>query len=424
MKFTQQKIYLVIALTLTALVGLVAIQTTWISGAIELKRQQFDKDTLGMMGDVGRSVAKDTLLLNELQTLIETGETERPKQELIAELRTLLDSTFRAENLDIEYEFGIISTKLKDKTPWLSSTQAMIPQLIKSQYRSCGSLFNTLASLHFIFPDKESFIERQVGTLAATSALFVLIITGCFAYVIITVRRQKKLSDMKNDFINNMTHEFKTPIFSISLASKTLGKSSAITNSEKLSSYLKLIENENGRLKNQVDKVLQIALLDSGNFQLDKKNINLHQLIRSVVKSFELILSEKNGSLKLDLNSESETLYADETHISNIIYNLVDNAMKYTGETPEICISTESSDEGISLTVKDNGIGMDVEAQKYVFDKFYRAPTGNIHNVKGFGLGLSYVKSIVDAHKGDIRLHSKVNQGTEFTVFLPSLSTT
>ena len=135
------------------------------------------------------------------------------------------------------------------------------------------------------------------------------------------------------------------------------------------------------------------------------------------------MVAEKQGKMHLDLGSDSTTLYADETHISNIIYNLVDNAMKYSGNTPEICISTEILEEGVSLTVKDNGIGMDMEAQKYVFDRFYRAPTGNIHNVKGFGLGLSYVKSIVDAHKGNIKLNSKVNQGTEFTIFLPSLST-
>ncbi|GAB5524105.1 MAG: hypothetical protein Roseis2KO_19770 [Roseivirga sp.] len=274
----------------------------------------------------------------------------------------------------------------------------------------------TAFDISFNYPN---FIAENAAMLRVT-ILLLLVLVLAFAYTVITINRQKKLSELKNDFINNLTHEFKTPIFSISLASGLLKKSEKIKESDKLMKYAELIDNEGQRLKSQVDKVLQMALIDSGNFKLEKKQLDLHELISKVAKNFELVVSERDGLLELDLHARRHIIVADETHLNNIIYNLLDNAVKYTDKKPEITVSTTDSDKGIELKIRDNGIGIGEDVQKFIFDKFYRAESGNLHNVKGFGLGLSYVKSVIDAHKGRIRLDSKRDKGSEFSIFLPA----
>ena len=233
------------------------------------------------------------------------------------------------------------------------------------------------------------------------------------------IHRQKKLSTIKNEFINNLTHEFKTPIASISLAASLLRNNEKEIDQGRKMNYLKLINHETKRLEGQVDKVLQIAMIDSGNFSLEKKQLNVHEIIERVVESMGLVVSERSGQITLDLKASNQTVMADETHLVNIIYNLVDNALKYTMDIPQISIATTDENEGIQIIVKDNGIGIGKEIQKYIFDKFYRAETGDVHNVKGFGLGLSYVKKIIEAHKGKIDLISQINQGSEFRLYFP-----
>jgi two-component system phosphate regulon sensor histidine kinase PhoR len=276
------------------------------------------------------------------------------------------------------------------------------------------------AHINFHFPNKGFYIAKQIGWMLSLSILGILIIVGCFAYTILTIRKQKKLAEMKNDFINNMTHEFKTPIFSISLASKALGKSPQVQQSDKLNSYLNLIHDESKRLKGQVDKVLQMTLANSDYSKINKEKVNLHELIKNVSTNFDLILSEKNGDISLDLHADRHIIYADKTHLTNIIQNLIDNAIKYSKREPDITISTEDQGDGVSFSITDNGIGMDADTKEHIFDKFYRAQSGDIHDVKGFGLGLSYVKNIVEAHKGRIKLNSKLNKGSTFTIFLPT----
>jgi two-component system phosphate regulon sensor histidine kinase PhoR len=221
---------------------------------------------------------------------------------------------------------------------------------------------------------------------------------------------------MKNDFINNLTHEFKTPIFSIDLASSILKKAPELQKSNKLLRYVDVIENEGKRLSSQVDKVLQMALVDSGNFKLEKKNIDIHELIFKVVKNFEILVNDRGGKIELNLLANKTILFVDETHLKNILYNLLDNAQKYSTNNPEIVITTEDSEVGLSLSIQDNGIGINEHIQQYVFDKFYRGDSSDIHNIKGFGLGLSYVKSVIDAHKAKIDLISDPDTGSTFVL--------
>ena len=436
MAFSQKKIYLVIALTVISLVGVVLVQFFWIDAAFETQRKQFEHRSSSLLNQFGESVQADKPLHNALLHLVApscaTGEPD-PTYTVAAirdSLEMKIDSVFQSGNFNITYNFAVVrhneGSIVNRHEVLLSSLGAGEANKFKNdEYQdacACSSLFGGNGHIYFDFPNKDLFIAKQIWEMLALSILFVLAISGCFAYTIITIRRQKKLSEMKNDFINNLTHEFKTPIFSISLASKALGNSEKVTESKKLSKYLDLIDGENKRLKTQVDKVLQMAMLDSDNFHLEKKNINLHDLIRRVTQSFELIVENQNGSINLDLNARKDLLYADETHLSNIIYNLVDNAVKYSEDEPEITITTTDTKDGVCFSVKDNGIGMDTDEQKYIFDKFYRAQSGDIYKDKGFGLGLSYVKSIVDAHKGWIKLKSALNKGSEFTVYIPKAS--
>lgn len=230
--------------------------------------------------------------------------------------------------------------------------------------------------------------------------------------------RQKKLSEIKNDFINNMTHEFKTPIATISLAVDALRNEKVQQDPKKMSYFSEIIKEENQRMNRQVETILRAALLEKQEIQLNLKPLHIHQIVTDVADNFMLRLQEKGGTLELKLNATNDLIEADEVHISNLINNLMDNAVKYAKDNvpPKICIFTSSTDKKFSIRIEDNGIGMNRETVKRIFERFYRAHTGNIHNVKGFGLGLSYVKSVVDAHDGHIKPESTLGKGSCFTI--------
>lgn len=355
-----------------------------------------------------------------------------PDNEIFRELKSTIDAFFDRYELDIEYRVkGMIaghSTCFFYSDERMRAEMPIIEEVVNGQHFMClcgpnagathgrhGAGDYTAFDVSMSYPN---YVEKN-ATLLRITILLLLVLIGAFSYTVITLNRQKKLSDLKNDFINNLTHEFKTPIFSISLASGLLRKSEEVKKSDRLVKYAELIDNEGKRLKSQVDKILQVALIDSGNFKLEKKQLDLHDIIQKVSKNFDLIITEQEGALKLDLQAEKSFLKADETHLNNIIYNLLDNAVKYTENRPEIVVSTASTERGMELRVKDNGVGITEDVQKQIFDKFYRAESGNLHNVKGFGLGLSYVKSVVDAHGGTIKIRSKKQKGSEFNIFLP-----
>jgi two-component system phosphate regulon sensor histidine kinase PhoR len=233
--------------------------------------------------------------------------------------------------------------------------------------------------------------------------------------------RQKKLSEIKNDFINNMTHEFKTPIATISLAVDAIRNEKVQGDREKLKYFGDIIKEENQRMNRQVETILKSALMDRQEVQLNQKPLHVHTIINDVADNFILRLQEKNGTLETNLKATNDLINGDEVHISNLVNNLMDNAVKYSKENvpPKICLSTTSNNKSFFIKIEDNGIGMTKETVKRIFEKFYRAHTGNIHNVKGFGLGLSYVKTVVEAHDGQIKADSTLGKGSCFTIELP-----
>ncbi|RYY59274.1 MAG: HAMP domain-containing histidine kinase, partial [Chitinophagaceae bacterium] len=236
-----------------------------------------------------------------------------------------------------------------------------------------------------------------------------------------TMLRQKKLAQIKNDFINNMTHEFKTPIATISLAVDALRNEKVQADVKKLSYFSEIIKEENQRMNRQVETILKAALLERQEIQLNRKELDAHQIIQDVADNFMLRLQEKGGSLGLSLDADNPIIYADEVHFSNLVNNLMDNAVKYSKENvpPRIQLTTSADERRFFIRIEDNGIGMNRETLKRIFEKFYRAHTGNIHNVKGFGLGLSYVKSVVEAHQGHIKAESTLGKGSAFTMDFP-----
>lgn len=273
--------------------------------------------------------------------------------------------------------------------------------------------------LYIYFPKQDTYLLKETGFLVIPTVVLTAMLIGIFIFTIMIILRQKKLSDIKNDFINNMTHELKTPISTISLASQML-RDNTVSNTPRTIEHISgIIFQESKRLTTQVEKVLQMAVFNEGKLKLKFKELNINTLINSVVLNFELRVKSKNGELISDLKAEPAIIKGDEVHITNVLFNLLDNAVKYSKEEPQISISTEFEDGFVIVSVKDHGIGISKEHLGQIFERFYRVPTGNVHDVKGFGLGLSYVKIIVDAHKGKIKVDSALNKGTKFMIYFP-----
>jgi two-component system phosphate regulon sensor histidine kinase PhoR len=283
-------------------------------------------------------------------------------------------------------------------------------------------MFSRPGYLSIYFPHRTSFLFRSLGFMGISSIILTLLVILGFSLTIFVIFRQKRLSEIKNDFVNNMTHELKTPISTISLASQMLNDNSIPQESKNLGNISRIIGDESKRLGYQVEKVLQMAIFDKGRIRLKFKNTDLNDLVQNVITNFDLQVQNQAGSITGELNARDALLEVDPVHMTNVISNLVDNAIKYSGEAPEISIGTFNRDGELVIRVADRGIGIKKEDQRRVFEKFYRVPTGNVHNVKGFGLGLSYVKKIVEEHKGTVEMKSEFGHGTEFEISIPENS--
>ncbi len=281
---------------------------------------------------------------------------------------------------------------------------------------------NSFAEQNFLtirFTNQERTIFREIYPLLVLSIVVIMIFLFSFYFIMASNLKQKKLSTIKNDFISNMTHEFKTPISTISLASEMLSDSTISQTPDKQTRYLKMIRDENKRLSVLVESILQTSILDKGEFKLKLTEIDIHEIINIAINNTQLLISQRGGVITTSLMAQKFKIVGDRVHLTNIVFNLIDNAIKYTQGVPEISVKTENVEEGIRISVKDNGIGISKENQRKIFDKFYRVPTGNVHNVKGFGLGLSYVLAVVEKHGGMVDVHSEINKGSTFLITLP-----
>jgi len=335
-----------------------------------------------------------------------------------------LDSLIKVEltnkGIYTEYEYGIFSPVKNQMV--IEKTGKYHNELIEKSVAFNifpSDLFRAPEYLLIYFPKKETYLFTQTWLILFIAAILILFIILSFVYTIRTIIKQKRLGEMKNDFINNMTHEFKTPVSTISLACQALTDDDIVKSEMLYQNYLHVISDENKRLGVMAEKILQTAVLEKGQIKLKKEPLDIHFIINEVIKNINLQVEAKERKIITELNATSCIINADKVHITNVIYNLVDNANKYTPENPRIILATESNDSGVYFSVEDNGIGISHANLKKIFEKLYRVPSGNIHNVKGFGLGLSYVKTIVEMHNGNVDVVSELKKGSKFTIYLP-----
>mgnify|MGYP000390651300 CR=1 FL=1 len=333
------------------------------------------------------------------------------------EIELLLDRELENRGMEIDYEYGVYSrglpTKVKSsKFKYGESTTYKTPFFKDSEGNSNFSLLLN-------FPKKKKFLLQSILGMAILSLVFTLIIVIAYSGAIYQLIKQKQISEIKSDFINNMTHEFKTPIATINLAVEAIKNPKIIGDPEKVQRYLQMIREENKRMHAQVENVLRISKLEKNQLDISKDRVNVHDIINKSITHVQLIVNDRGGYIKTHLNAERSELLANEMHFGNVIVNILDNAVKYSPNEPKIDVFTEVVNNSIVIEIKDQGAGMSKAVLKRVFEKFYREHTGDIHNVKGHGLGLAYVKKIVEDHQGEVYAESEKDKGTSFYIKLP-----
>lgn len=401
--------------------GITITQWYWVRRAFDLKEAEFERTV-------------NTALFNVAHQIFEINKTPSPAVNPVKQVSTnyfivqvngevdasllefLLRSEFEKRNIAVDFEYGVYdcsSKKMKygDYIPLMPTAEKASSHKLPA-WSDYGNYFGVQ------FPNREAHLINQMGIWSFSSLVLLLVILF-FAYTLFVILKQKRLSEIQKDFINNMTHEFKTPISTIAVSTEVLKDPGIVHQPERLLNYTTIIEKENIRLKHQVERVLQMAKLDKEDIGLKKEQVDVHQIINDAIQNIRPSLQEKNGTIVCDLKAERHRIEADRLHLTNVLYNLIDNAIKYCRRSPEIIISTHNLNKHLCIDVKDNGLGIARENHKKVFQKFYRVPTGNVHDVKGFGLGLHYVKSVVSAHKGTIKLESNLDNGSVFKIVLP-----
>jgi two-component system phosphate regulon sensor histidine kinase PhoR len=402
------------------MMGLLIVQGFWMKRAFDIEERQFNHTVQIALKNIADSIVSSQNSIKPAETHVR----QLSSNFFFAELNTpinpeLLDSLLKKElgirQLKAAYELGIYKSK-DDTLVYGEYIPATIQWQIDHARDSNPIHAAEKSNFAIYFPNKFSVIAGELK-IWIFSTVVLLLMLAFFIYAILTMLRERRLAEIKEDFINNLTHEFKTPISNIELASEAL-KTNKI-DIAKQSRYHTIIHNENQRLKSQVERVLQMGTVDKNELRLDLKLVNIHDLIQKLSQNVGMRVNEKVGTFKVELNAVHAELLADEFHLTNTVYNVLDNAEKYSKDKPEISISTKNEKGGLLISIKDTGIGIKQDFQKFVFDKFFRVPTGDVHNVKGFGLGLSYVKTIIEAHKGTVTLESKLNQGSQFDIYLP-----
>ncbi len=416
----------VILLGAFSILSLLAVQTYWVLRSWNLQEQEFDRkvrqallDTARDLARMGLFVLKDASLIEQPSSNYYVVNIDNPFDE--ASLEFYLQKAFENQGMREDFQYGIFDC---------SNNQMVSGKMIKymkptlAQGESLNAPLPTHYNSDFVyyfgvrFPNKSANLLSNMWLVVVFTVLM-LITVAFFIYAMFVILRQKQLSELQRDFINNMTHEFKTPISTINISTDVFLQNETIRADQRLNRYSGIIKEQTMRLNTQVEKVLQLAKIERDKIELNLEDIDLSELIASISPSMELKINERQGQLQLDLQAPQAHIRADRLHLTNILHNLVDNGVKYSRSAPEITISLREEDRQFVLAVKDNGIGIAKEHQKHVFNKFYRVPTGNVHNVKGFGLGLFYVKTICKEHGWKLQLHSEPQKGTTVEIHMP-----
>ena len=331
----------------------------------------------------------------------------------------IVRSEMNKSNIRIPYEYAVFG---KDCERKIYQSEYYLPKKENEIFRASLFPFDWTETqpyyLNIYFPKQGNYLFKAIGFMSVSSIVLTLVVIFAFAATIFQMLRQKKITSIRTDFVNNVTHELKTPISTISLASQMLNDKSIPNESKNYDHLSTVIADESKRLSQQVEKILQMAIFDRGKLMIKFKELDVHELADTVVRNMQLLIKNKNGQIVKKLDAVNSVVEVDEVHFTNVMFNLIDNAIKYSDGKPDIILSTADTPDGLSISVQDRGIGIHKADQKRIFDQFYRVSTGNVHNVKGFGLGLSYVRNVVKAHNGTIEIDSEPGRGTRFTIFL------
>ncbi|MEZ5016762.1 MAG: HAMP domain-containing sensor histidine kinase [Flavipsychrobacter sp.] len=415
---------LIVVLITLSVLGIFFIQMSWIQNAVKLRQQQRAQDMEHAVTQIRESMYRLFLI-----KIGQVGYNDEESKQFY--LKGFTTQKFTSDEISQIIERAVLKYNIKEPYEYVITNIfrmpiSQSPGFDKEHYTKAKELTLTIDNNSYFFEtlylyvnDDKNTVMHSMGWYIAGSILFTTIILSAFALTIRTMFNQKKISEIKSDFINNMTHELKTPLATISLAIDSLTNEKVIHDTEKIKYYSSMIKDENKRMNKQVEKILQSARIEKQDVKLNLQELNAHQIISKVAQNLSLQIQEKEGQLNINLDAINHIVMADEVHFSNVVFNLLDNAIKYSNESPEITVSTKNNSNMLVVKVKDNGVGMNRETQARVFEKFYRAHTGNLHNVKGFGLGLSYVKAIVEAHGGKAKVESALGKGSTFSVYFP-----
>ena len=445
----MKRIFPLITVLITiSLIGIIVIQYSWLKNMMLIRKEQvadrvdmveYDviETLVGTKMGSTPSLPLDVLPKDAQQDVLNMlGTKTLAELFTMEEIRKLFQDAFASHGLaGAKFEFAVISETNNLDYEMRSPGYEAYAELVKTDtanyllenwplvsYTADGNVaLNAEERMVIITHDIQSFVIRSMGWMIAMSIAFTLIIISAFYLTIRTILTQKKLSEMKTDFINNMTHELRTPLATIAIAVDTLKNEKIIGNKEQLLSIGQIIKTENLRMNTQVEQILQAAQLDINQVLKDKQELHVHEVLRKIEDKFALQVAEKQAELIFQLNATVDKVSGHPVHFTNMLSNLVDNALKYCKEdvNPCIVVSTFNKKKQIVITVEDNGIGMKKETLGKIFDKFYRVHTGNVHNVKGFGLGLNYTRKMVEAHLGSIEVESIYGEGSKFTVSIP-----
>jgi two-component system phosphate regulon sensor histidine kinase PhoR len=432
----MKRIFTVIVVLITlSLLGIIALQVSWFKNLIIVQEEKLlfkvDQAATSVTTEFSKyannSILKPPFPDKEPYSA-STGHFTISQLYTASEVREKLTRAFESNGLkNLEFEFALVANgQAEIQSAGFFSKYA---EQDTTNNRFKGYPINTgadmdaalipMETLELVVVDFKKELYQSLTWIIMSAVLFTIIILAAFYLTVRTLLTQKKLSEIKSDFINNMTHEFKTPLATISLAVDALKNEKVQHDKEKMQYFSGIIKEENKRMNKHVETILQAALMDKQELKLNLKPLHAHSVISGVVDNFRLQLEDKRGKIELTLNAKEDLINADEVHFTNLVSNLIDNAIKYSKEELQIRVYTHCTHKHFIFRVEDNGIGMSKESVKRIFEKFYRAHTGNIHNVKGFGLGMSYVKTVVDAHRGRIKVDSTLGKGSVFTVEVP-----
>ncbi len=417
---SRKSIYLIVFLATISLIGIIITQIFWVDKAFTIKDREFNDRTVIAL----TSVVERIQALNLDSSDVDEPVVQETSNYFVAHvndtlhpylLESLLKEEFQASLLRQNFEY-VIYDCFNDSIVFGSKVNLEEPDnIVKSEVVTPQKKLNRDGHYFGVyFPEKQGYLLDQMGIWIFNSVIILLVVLF-FSYAIMAILKQKKLSEIKTDFINNMTHELKTPISTISISTGALLN---LSDNPAITKYVKIINSENTRLKNQVERVLDIATLSPNKLNLDKEQISLHELLKEVGEAFELKLQQVDGKLTLDLKATRDDILTDKLHMSNVFTNMLDNAMKYCKNKPSIYLSTSNTNDKISIIIQDNGIGIEKKHQSMIFEKFFRVPKGDRHDVKGFGLGLFYVKSVLGALGGSIKLLKSESSGSTFKIDL------